>query len=124
MRRRPVEPPARGASEEALVRRPHEGRDAIACPLPWHLLEQPVALEAAPEERPAAERNGCRDLAELRPEIVARDEDVGREVGIAEEVRVPREEQSVLAPRASAAAAARHSCVRRCSRSGIGGWTA
>src|SRR2546428_181818 len=100
MRRRPVEPPARGAREEAVVRLPHEGRDAIACPLPRHLLEQPVALEAAPEERPAAERDGCRDLAELRPEIVVRDEDVGRELGVAEETRVPREEQSVLAPRA------------------------
>src|SRR5438046_612598 len=78
MRRWPVEPPARGASEEALVRRPYEGRDAIACPLPWHLLEQPVALEAAPGEHfEGGER------VRFTPDRADKRREGGSEVGVA-----------------------------------------
>src|SRR5436309_12833652 len=100
MRRRPVEPRARGTGEEAFGRRPDEGRNALAHLLPRYLLEQPVAVEAAPEERASAQRHRRRDLAELQAEVIARDEDVGWEMGIAQELRVAREEQPAFAARA------------------------
>src|SRR5439155_1297090 len=79
------------AGEEALVVLIDEGRDAALGALARHLVEHAVAVEAAPEQRRAADGDRGRDLAELLAEVVAGDEEVRRQLGIALETRVARQ---------------------------------
>src|SRR5262249_39571897 len=54
----------------------------------------------AGERRVGDERHGGGDLAELLAEVIARDEDVRRQLGIAHEPRVARDDHPALEPRA------------------------
>src|SRR5439155_18256551 len=101
VRGRPVEPPAAGTGEEALVALVDEARDAARGALARHLVEHAVAVEAAPEERHAPERDRGGDLAELLAEVVAGHEDVRRQLRIALEARVARQDEPPLLPRAA-----------------------
>src|SRR5206468_527919 len=93
--------PAPRAGEEALVALVDEGRDAALGALARHLVEHAVAVEATPEQRRAADGDRGGDLAELLAEVVAGHEEVRRQLRIALETRVARQDEPPLLPRAA-----------------------
>src|SRR5262245_21597685 len=97
MRSRPVQ--ATATSTTVKVRRGLEyvRRHPLAHVGARHRFEAPVAAEAAPEEIPALERERRPNLPQLLAEIVAGEEEMGWQLGIADEARVARQEDPALA---------------------------
>src|SRR5262245_24583039 len=97
MRSRPVQATATSTTVKVRCGLEHVRRHPLAHLGPRHRFEAPVAGEAAPEEVAAPERERRPNLPQLFAEIVAGEEEIGWQLGIADESRVARQEDPALA---------------------------
>src|SRR5262249_4551469 len=93
----PVRAPAARAALEVLLGGEDVGRHVRRRLLAGDVLERTVAVEAA-AEKVAAEPDGARHLPELLAEVVAGHEEARRELRMARQARVPREQETALPP--------------------------
>lgn len=97
MRRGPVETVAPATDEEAVGALPDVCGHSLARRFARHRVESPVAVETAAEDAGPGERHPRGDLAKLVAEPIAPHDDVRRQLRIAWQPAVARQEEAAFA---------------------------